>query len=610
MDYLYENIFNSINDGIAIYNNEGHFLEVNLTMCRLSGYSKKELLQMNVVDLVSPDFREKACKNVSEINDINGEIVEMTCQHKDGSITPVEVNVSLFEYVGNRVNLAVIRDITQRKLAETELEKSREQFMLAVKGSHDGIWDWDLRDNSMYLSSRFKEIIGYEDDELQNMLSTLVDIIHPDDKKWVMDEIEIYMCEELPEFKIEVRAKHKNGGYVWTLIRGDALRYENGVAYRMAGSITDITKRKQAEIEIYEEALRRRVLIEQSYDGIVVFDQEGKVLEANKKYADLLGYSSEEVLKLYVWDWDALFSREKLQILFKKVDNLPRQFETRFKRKDGILLDVEVGSNTVAFGDQILTFCVCRDITVRKQQEKELMNAIQIAESSNEAKSQFIANMSHELRTPLNAIIGFSEILLSKTNGDLTDKQTKYLNNINVSGKHLLEVINDVLDISRIEAGQMELERSYFSFFNLFEEIETMITPFSTKKNISIEFKGEIRNDRIFADRLKLKQIMLNIISNAIKFTSNNGLISIRANEWEGNLEISISDTGIGIPNHHLKDIFNPFTQVDTSNRRSYGGAGLGLAIVKQFVEIHKGNVWVKSEEGKGSTFIFIIPVH
>ncbi|TGC06992.1 ATP-binding protein [Methanolobus halotolerans] len=371
--------------------------------------------------------------------------------------------------------------------------------------------------------------------------------------------------------------------------------------------LTDITENKKAEIKIAEEAVRKRVLIEQSHDGIVILDQKGKVFEANRKYAEMLGYSPEEILTLHVWDWDAQWTREQLMEIHRKVDEKGDHFETIHRRKNGTLFDVEVSTNAAMFGEQKLIFCVCRDITERKRVEKELLRAKLEAESGNRAKSQFIANMSHELRTPLTAVIGFSDLLSMNAHDKLTEKELGYIGHINKSGEHLLEIINDILDLSKADAGKMVLECENFSIRELLDEIAAQMTPIASKKNISIRIDNEIPNAYIFADRLKFKQIMYNLLSNAIKFTPDNGKVFVTAVNNDNEVQVSVSDTGIGISVNKQKDIFTPFVQVDESNKRVYGGTGLGLSLVKQYVEMHKGNVWVKSEEGKGSTFTFTI---
>ncbi|MPM72474.1 Non-motile and phage-resistance protein [bioreactor metagenome] len=232
------------------------------------------------------------------------------------------------------------------------------------------------------------------------------------------------------------------------------------------------------------------------------------------------------------------------------------------------------------------------------------------AESASRAKSEFLTNVSHELRTPLNSIIGVSDILLEKIFGDLNAKQLKYVNNISVSGKHLLRVINDILDLSKVEAGKMELYYSEFSISLVFDEVKSTILPLALVKNLEMEFKIDPDLGDIQADRSRLIQILYNLVSNAVKFTPEGGKVSVFC-EKSGNRAIfSVTDTGIGISPENQKYLFEPFKQIDSGTNRQYGGTGLGLALVKQFVDMHKGRVWFTSVRGKGSSFIFELPVN
>lgn len=224
-------------------------------------------------------------------------------------------------------------------------------------------------------------------------------------------------------------------------------------------------------------------------------------------------------------------------------------------------------------------------------------------------KSEFLANMSHELRTPLNSIIGFSEILYDETFGPLNKKQSKYINNIMTSGKHLLRLINNILDLSKIEAGKMELNYEIFSVSDAINEITTLTSSLASKKGIGVSTVVGPEITTINADLGKFKQILFNIISNSIKFTPESGTLSVEAQRAGDMAQISITDTGIGISKEDHKKIFKAFTQADASNSRQYGGTGLGLSLVKQFVNIHGGDVWIESELDKGSTFIFTIPI-
>ena len=277
-------------------------------------------------------------------------------------------------------------------------------------------------------------------------------------------------------------------------------------------------------------------------------------------------------------------------------------------------------------------------VSIRTAEFKEVTEKANVmaqqAESANNAKSEFLANMSHELRTPLNAIIGFSEVLADKHFGELNETQEEYTNDILSSGKHLLALIQDILDLSKVESGKEELVLSEFNIKDLLHGSLTMIKEKAMKKGIQtiIEF-GEI-SETVYADEIKIKQVLYNLLSNALKFTPDGGSINICADEVDRNwiknhlpfsfseeffeklddnhqqyLKITVTDTGVGIGRESLKKIFEPFRQEDSSTSRIYGGTGLGLNLTKKFLALHKGCIWVESQVGSGSSFTFVFPI-
>jgi signal transduction histidine kinase len=265
-------------------------------------------------------------------------------------------------------------------------------------------------------------------------------------------------------------------------------------------------------------------------------------------------------------------------------------------------LEEEVRSRTY----DIETYAKDLEKEVEKRTE-ELTVSNKYLEKANRAKSEFLATMSHELRTPFSSIIGFSEILQDEKFGKLNEKQAGHVTNILTSGRHLLELINDLLDLSKIESGRMTLTLNKFSFPKLIEGIETILKEQALRKNITIRSRIASDITIINADERKIKQIMYNLLSNAVKFTPDGGKVDIKVDIKDEELRVSVTDTGIGIKQEDMDKLFKAFQQIDSKYVRKYGGTGLGLSLTKEMVKLHGGEIWVKSESGKGSTFTFTI---
>jgi signal transduction histidine kinase len=230
-------------------------------------------------------------------------------------------------------------------------------------------------------------------------------------------------------------------------------------------------------------------------------------------------------------------------------------------------------------------------------------------EAASRHKSEFLANMSHELRTPLNAVIGFSEVLIQRMFGALNDKQDEYLKDIYASGQHLLSLINDILDLSKIEAGRMELAPAPFHLPTALENAVTLVRERAARHGIALQLDLDPRLGEVVGDERKVKQVLLNLLSNAVKFTPEGGRISLKAGQRDGAVEISVTDTGVGIAPEDQAAIFEEFRQVGSDETRKQEGTGLGLTLAKKFVELHGGRIWVESKLGTGSTFTFTLPV-
>ncbi|WP_333655599.1 response regulator [Dissulfurispira sp.] len=395
-------------------------------------------------------------------------------------------------------------------------------------------------------------------------------------------------------------------------------------------------------------------VLDNSADIIITTDTEGSIVEFNRGASRLLGYSKEEIIGEKAENlWVRPGERNEILKILER-EGYVSNHETQLITKDGRNIDVSLTLSFILSSKKgiIGTVGIGKDITEKKKLERaieernlelhelnekleekviertmELEKANSELERSNRLKSQFIATMSHELRTPLNSILGFSELLMDEVFGTLTEKQKRYVNNIYNSGSHLLQLINNILDIAKIESGKMELHYEAFSVRHAISEVETVIKPLTDKKNQNLNIKIDNKVSVIKADKVKFKQILYNLLSNAVKFTQDGGDIFLETelissenisysvknpNICPGNescLRISVTDTGIGIKKENHEKIFSEFEQVDSSFSRRYEGTGLGLALTKKLVELHGGEIFVESEEGKGSRFTVILPL-
>ena len=392
-----------------------------------------------------------------------------------------------------------------------------------------------------------------------------------------------------------------------------AIMWSDGRMVRFEMAI-DITGRKQTEDALRESEARfrksdtkNRTILDVLPDMIFQYRRDGTIYDYhNAKDERLFVPSSmflgknvtevlpKEVASQIMYSTDQVFQTNELQTFQYKLpiaDNI-YDFEARI---------IAAGENEA--------LAIVADITPRKQVEEAMIHAKLAAEDASRTKSEFLANMSHELRTPLNSVIGFSDVLLDETFGPLNEKQSKYISNVLGSGKHLLDLINDILDISKLEAGEMELQCEDVSVLEMIAETLSTLAPMASKKDVIMDVDIDPQLSVIYADRSKFMQILSNLVNNAIKFTPGPGRVTILGCITGDVAQLSVSDTGIGISEKDQGSLFDPFKQVDSAASREYQGTGLGLALVRQFVELHGGEVWVESEKGEGTTFTFTIPL-
>ena len=376
------------------------------------------------------------------------------------------------------------------------------------------------------------------------------------------------------------------------------------------GVAHDITERKEAEEVLLERDKRLSAIVELASDGLHILDLNGNLIQSSRSFRDMLGYDSAEAKHLNVFDWDTGLPRDELIPTLRALMETPETFETKHRRKDGTVFDVEINARGITLGGNRYLYASARDITERKGMERELRDAKSVAEGANRAKSEFLANMSHEIRTPINGIMGMAGLLELS---ELTDEQRAYLEAILISSKTLLSIINDVLDLSRIEAGRIDIENAEFYLRTSINDIVRTQTSVIHAKGLAINvtIKADVP-DRLIGDEFRVKQVLLNLLANAIKFTEKGGIsLEVYITKREDKnilLRFSVSDTGIGMSEAALRSIFKPFAQADASIASRFGGTGLGLSICKKLVELMGGRIWVESTEGEGSAFSFELP--
>ena len=386
---------------------------------------------------------------------------------------------------------------------------------------------------------------------------------------------------------------------------------------RFATVFENITERKRAEAALRESEQKYRQLFSSEKDAISLFDAKtGQLLDVNPAWEELYGYSRAEALNMSAADVSAEPEVTRAAIKQAGIKGDARIPIRWHKSKEGRIFPVELSAGTFTWNERQVMCAIIRDITERKRTEEELRQAKEAAEEAqraaevaNEAKSAFLANMSHELRTPLNAILGFSQIM--QRDSTLTAGQQENLDIINRSGEHLLMLINDILEMSKIEAGRIILHEDDVDLYRLLDDLENMFHLRAIEKGLQLCFQRHPDvSQYIRTDEGKLRQVLINLFNNALKFTEK-GVVSLRVGELETHkthltLHFEVEDTGPGIAPDELESIFDAFVQTE-SGRQSQAGTGLGLPISRQFVQMMGGDLVANSEVGQGTTFKFDI---
>jgi PAS domain S-box-containing protein len=527
-------------------------------------------------------------------------------------------------------NMLLAAAAAERRQAERAMAESEKRLRAVVEDQTDLICRFKPDGTLTFVNSAYGCFHRKSKEELlgTNFLQTLP----------VEDlAIPLSWFEALPPEQPVVSFDHRvlglDGLMVWQQYTVRRLFREGGQTLEFQAVIHDITHRKQTEQALRASERKYRSLVANIPDIVWTADANRKLVYVSDSVEKILGYTAGELVQGEGTLWlDRIHPNDlpKVQLAYQMLFAKEEAFdlEYRIRRRDGQWIWLQNRAPSTYMRDG--TLCadgLLSEITQRKRVEEALQRAKDAAESANRAKSQFLAGMSHELRTPLNAIIGFSEILGDQTFGDLNARQIKYASHILESGRHLLQLINDILDLSKVEAGKLELTRSSFSVSRALQNVQAIVKTLANKKNLTLDVDVAANLPPLFADEAKFKQILYNLLSNAIKFTPEKGRVAVTAtlrHDVNGHglpaqkirvsgeyLEVTVADTGIGVHPRDHERIFAEFEQVDSSYGRQQQGTGLGLALSKRLVELHGGQIRIESEgiEGKGSRFTFLLPL-
>lgn len=609
----------------------GCLVMISPSVHSLLGYKADELLGKQLADYYyDPAGRVNFLKTLEENNGIV-ENYEAPLKHQNGE--PVWVSTCSRYYRDENGDIAGVegttRNINKRHYAEEALKKSNEELEKRVElRTHElqtyktryedsqtfaniGTWDWNIQTGELYWSDRIAPLFGYPVGELETTYDNFLAAVHPDDREKVVNAVNACV-ESGAEYNIEHRCVWPDGTVRWLLEKGDVTRDENGNPVRMLGVVQDITTNKLTDVALKENQEKLNTLFELSPLGIALTDMNGKYVEFNDSFRKITGYSAEELEALDYWQLTPkeYETQEQAQLDSLYSTGKYGPFEKVYRQKNGNLVPIRL--NGVLIEDakkEKQIWSIVEDISDQKRSEEQLILAKNNAVKANKAKSEFLSHMSHELRTPLNAIIGFSQLLQYDEN--LKPDQLDSIKEIHHAGSHLLDLITEILDLSRIESGKIDIEQQAVNLNEVIKHCINLTENIAKSKNVTIENEIDTHycEVNVLADPKRLKQSILNLLSNAIKYNSNDGYVSIKChNPDNDHIQIDLKDTGVGLSEADLKNLFIPFNRLG-AEKSNIDGTGIGLVITKQLIELMDGNLLVTSNKDIGSTFSVVLKI-
>jgi len=612
-------LFAAVSDPVLVADKDtGILVECNEAAVHYFGRSREQLIGLPQRELHPPETLQ--VEGVTE--DFKRQVASPGFLHNlrvlaaGGEVRCVEISASTFEIGESKLILGVFRDVTDRKRAEEALRKSEERFILAMRASSDGLFDWNLETNEIYYSPAWKKMLGYEDHELPNDFSIWENFTDSEDVKKSWELQNKLVSREIERFVVEFKMKHKNGHWVDILSRAEANFNDKGQAVRVVGTHTDITERKRTEEALRASEDRYRMIFDQQFQFMAILQPDGTLESINSLPLEVQGFTKEDGLGRLFWETPAWRDLPEWRPIIRNQVERAKMIEDVllvedvYQKADGSIAFAEAAYKAIRDSDGNIRFILVQasDITDRKHAEDALLAAKEQAEAANRAKSEFLANMSHEIRTPLNGIMGMLQLLETTT---LDEEQRQFCSLGIQSTNRLTTLLSDILDLSRVEASMMLIRSKRFNLHSALTQTLDLFEPVAVQTGVAITRHLDPGLPIwVVGDSIRLQQVLTNLIGNAFKFTKT-GHVHVEAyalpSRSNDTLRVffAIEDTGCGIADEELGNLFQPFTQVSQGYTRNHQGAGLGLTISKQLVSLMGGNMAVESEEGVGTTFAF-----
>ena len=608
----YRDIFDNATEGIYRSSLDGRMLTANHALVCLNGYDNEEELLAAVNDIgrewyVDPGRRAE----FAEIMDRDGVVTGFESEiyrHRTRERIWISEDARLLRdddgqpvcYEGS------VREITAQKLAEAELRASEARFRQAFERGLLGLCIVDVDGIYQQVNEAYCEFFGYSPEELLGHDASVV--LHPDMLDDVRQSLQQIVAGKEGGGLFPRRYRHKDGRDIWCRVGLSRLDLPGDRGPHVMVQVQDVTDIRQAEAARQSSERRFQDLVEGSIQGLFIH-RDWELLFANQALAKMLGYDdAAEVVAL--GGIDPFYGQDDHRRLHgytearNRGEEVPTRYELQAVRRDGSTLWVEQLVTVVEWGGEQAIQVTVIDIDERKQAELGLRAAMEESERASRSKSEFLANMSHELRTPLNAILGFSEVIVDQLFGDVGNaRYLDYARDINESGQHLLQVINDILDLSRVEAGKLELELCPVDIAEAVDACFRLLRGRASEASVALHSRIDWAPAIVLADPVKLKQILINLLTNAIKFTPDGGRVELLvAGHGQGGLEFIVQDTGIGMDEQDIEIALSPFGQVESVLARRHHGTGLGLPLVQSLVDLHGGKLSIASSRGAGTT--------